>query len=164
MNGERGGTGAVRTRSGRTAPVRRRPTGDDGSAVVEFLGASLLLLVPVVYLVVTLGAVQAATFAVEGAAREAARAAVTSEPHGELVAAAVRLALQDQGVDAVPEVVVSCSADCRTAGTTVTVTVDLRVSLPGVPAVLQGAVPAAVPVGASVTAPVDAFSGRAVQP
>ena len=40
---------------------------------MEFLGVSLVLLVPLVYLVLVLGRIEAATFAVEGAAREAAR-------------------------------------------------------------------------------------------
>ncbi|NKY41663.1 pilus assembly protein, partial [Cellulomonas septica] len=52
---------------------------DDGSAVLEFLGVALVLLLPTVYLVLVLGRLQAATFAVEGAAREAARTAVAAD-------------------------------------------------------------------------------------
>lgn len=137
--------------------------GDEGSAALEFLGAGVLLLVPVVYLVVTLGAVQAATFAVEGAAREAARAAVTSASHevDRRVAAAVALTVGDQGLtpsDVATQV--RCSDDCRTAGTHVTATVEARVPLPGVPEFVRGAVPASIPVSATVTAPVDAYAGR----
>ena len=50
-----------------TAPAPRR--GDAGNAVVEFLGISLILLIPLVYLVLTLAKVQGASYAVEGAAR-----------------------------------------------------------------------------------------------
>ena len=139
-------------------------TGDDtGSAVVEFLGTSLLLLVPVVYLVVVLGAVQGATFAVEGAAREAARAAVTApaDEAGERVDAAVAIAVADHGLtpaDVTAEV--TCSVDCREAGSHVTATVAARVPLPGVPGLVRDAVPTEIPVSATVTAPVDAYAGR----
>ena len=44
-----------------------------GSAVVEFLGVTLVLLLPLVYLVLTLGQIQAAAFAAEAAARESGR-------------------------------------------------------------------------------------------
>ena len=65
---------ALRARLGGLAD-RACSGGDDaGNAIVEFLGAALLLLVPLVYLVLVLGRLQAATFATAGAAREAARA------------------------------------------------------------------------------------------
>lgn len=141
----------------------RRLADDSGSAVVEFLGTTLLLLVPVVYLVVVLSAIQSATFAVEGAAREAARVAVTS-PSADVdrnVQAAVALAVGDQGLPAAAVTTrVECSADCRTPGTHVTAVVEARVALPGVPGFVRDAVPAAIPVSASVTAPVDSYAGR----
>ena len=81
---------------------RARPTGDEGSSVIEFLGLSLVLLVPLVYLVLTLGRLEAATFATEGAAREAARtyvAADGADEGAERAVAAVGIALRDQGFD-----------------------------------------------------------------
>ena len=48
---------------------------DEGSAVVEFIFLSLLLLVPIVYLVLALASVQSAAFAAEAVARDASRAA-----------------------------------------------------------------------------------------
>lgn len=136
---------------------------DAGSALVEFLGATLLLLVPVVYLVIALGSVQAATFAVDTAARESARALTTSEP-AELgrarAEAAVALALQDQGLEGVDvpgALTTACSPDCTTAGSTVTVEVAVEVPLPGVPAFVGDHVPLVVPVHATVTAPVESF-------
>ncbi|MCA1943576.1 MAG: pilus assembly protein, partial [Yonghaparkia sp.] len=47
--------------------------GDRGSASLEFLVAGLLMLVPLVYLILTLGTIQSAALATEGAARQAAR-------------------------------------------------------------------------------------------
>lgn len=142
--------------------TRLRPAGDDGNAIVEFLGAALLLLVPVVYLVLVLGRLQAATFAVDGAAREAARSIVTADDEADAARrtlAAVRLALADQGLDADPAAVtsVSCDRACLEPSSTVTVRVAVAVPLPGVPDWLQGAVPLAVPVSATSTAVVDSF-------
>lgn len=145
---------------------RLRAGGDEsGSAVVEFLGATLVLLVPLVYLVVVLATVQRATFAVDGAAREAARAAVTADADDAAAraTAAVALALDDQGLDpagATDALAVRCEPDCTSPGTTVTVEVALEVPLPGVPGFVQDAVPLAVPVSASVTAPVDDYRSR----
>ncbi|EYR63257.1 pilus assembly protein TadE [Actinotalea ferrariae CF5-4] len=138
---------------------------DAGSAVVEFLGATVVLLVPLVYLVVVLAAVQAATFAVEGAAREAARAVVTAGPTdaGARATAAVAIALGDQGLDpdlAAQALAVRCEPDCTSPGTTVTVEVALAVPLPGVPGFVRDVVPLAVPVSATVTAPVDDHRSR----
>ncbi|NLE72241.1 MAG: pilus assembly protein [Actinomycetales bacterium] len=138
--------------------------GDEGSALVEFLGVTLVLLVPVVYLVLVLGRVQAATFAVDAAAREAARVVVTSAGDrtgtgaDERVAAAVGLALADQGLrDAPTAVDVACAGECLAPGTSVTVTVSVDVALPGVPGWLQEVVPLAVPVSATTTAEVDTY-------
>lgn len=54
--------------------LRARLAEDRGSAMVEFLGAALILLVPLLYLVLVLAQVQSAAFAAEGAARESMRA------------------------------------------------------------------------------------------
>ena len=148
----------------RLAEVRAEPA-DAGNAIVEFLGVALVLLVPVVYLVLVLGSIQAASFAVDGAAREAARAVVTA-PDADIAtqraAAAVALALGDQGFEGDPADVlrVTCSDVCLDPGTTVTVEVALDVTLPGVPGWLQGAVPLSIPVTATATSGVDTYVGR----
>lgn len=56
---------------------------EQGSAVIEFITLGMLLLLPVAYLVLILGRVQAATFAANGAAREATRSYVTAANSGE---------------------------------------------------------------------------------
>ncbi|WP_418277518.1 pilus assembly protein [Isoptericola jiangsuensis] len=144
------------------AAARHRDAADpeEGSALLEFLAGSVLFLVPLVYLVVAVGQVQAAAFAVEGAARESARAVVTADSSDEGVeraAAATLLALEDQGFEADAEDVLdlACSHDpCLTPGATVGVTVRYEVPLPLVPAALQGWVPLAVPVESSHVAAV----------
>lgn len=158
----RHGTGvaaAAATPAGRDHP-------EAGSAVVEFLGGSLLLLVPVVYLVLTLAQLQAGAFAVDGAAREAARALVTTADADDGAARAVAatgLALSDQGLDpalAEDALTVRCTPDCRSPGAAVIVTVQVPVPLPLVPGWLSGAVPLAVPVSATATSTVDPFASR----
>ena len=136
-----------------------------GSAVVEFLGVTLVLLVPIVYLVLVLAQLQAGAFAVDGAAREAGRVFVTSNPdeaHGR-AAAAAGLAFEDQGFtpkDAAAALSITCSeADCHEPGSTVTVAVELDVVLLGVPDVVADAVPLSIPVHSVVTVPVDRFAG-----
>jgi Flp pilus assembly protein TadG len=137
--------------------------GDGGNAVVEFLVLGVVLLVPLAYLALALGRVQAATYAVDGAAREAARAfaAAPDEVTGRRHAlVAVRLALLDQGLDVDPSAAatLTCSADpCLTPGARLTVRVAVDVTLPGVPAVVDEAVPGRVAVASSATGTVDAF-------
>ena len=47
---------------------------DRGSAVIEFIGLGLLLLIPIIYLVITVSRVQAGSFAVVAAAEQAGQA------------------------------------------------------------------------------------------
>lgn len=139
---------------------------DAGSAVVEFVTLGVLLLVPVVYLVLTLGRIQAGAFAAEGAAREAARAFATAadeEQGARRVEAVVRLALHDQGfhdVDPAAATVLECSTSpCLQAESRIHVEVTVDVVLPGVPAFVDAVVPAQVPVTAQAVAVVDRFGG-----
>jgi len=139
---------------------------EQGSTLVEFIGTAVLLLIPLVYLVLTLGRLHAGAFAVDGAAREAARAAVTAPtsqeaaPRARLAAA---IALEDQGFDPAPAqtgdaVRVECSADpCLTPGATVSTTVRTVVPLPFVPAALRHWVPLEVPIESRYRASVDQF-------
>ncbi len=156
--------------TGVLASVRRRirlaGTKDDGSAVVEFVTLGVLLLVPVIYLVVTLGRVQAAVFAAEGAAREAARAFVVAaeeEQGAARAVAVVRVALLDQGFDDVDPgraIEVECETQpCLQPENRVRVRVTVDVVLPGVPAFVDAVIPARVPVSAESVAVVDRFGG-----
>ncbi len=150
------------TRRCRRLVERRAARGDEGSAVVEFVAVTLILLVPLVYLVLVVGRLQAATFAAEGAAREAARVFVASDAPADAAPRALTaagIALADQGLPDDPADVVSiaCSAACLTPGSEVTVDVRLRVPLPFVPRFLRGAVPMEVPVVARRTAVVDEY-------
>lgn len=138
-----------------------------GNAVVEFLGVALVLLLPVMYLVLTVGRVQAATFAVEGASREAARAYVTAPSAADgarLASVAVALAFGDQGFGTAASggaLTLTCSASpCLEPGGEVTAHVRLDVPLPLVPSFVRSAVPLSVPVEARHVASVDEYAGR----
>lgn len=164
-------TGRARRRladAARGVAARLRGGGgqDDGSAVLEFLGVALVLLVPTVYLVLVLGRLQAATFAVEGAAREAARTAVAAEDAQQAAAraaAATGVALRDQGFDDDPAdaLRLTCtSTPCLAPGSRVTARVEVVVPLPFVPTMVRDVVPLEVPVSAERVAPVDTFRAR----
>lgn len=146
---------AARVRGGRAT--------DAGSAVVEFLGVALLLLVPLVYLILTLGRVQAAAFASEAAAREAGRLVVraaTFEEGAARASAAVGLAFADHGIAVAGEQALRlhCELDpCLTPGARIVAEVNAEVDLPGVPAFVQGVVPARIPVSARFVAVADEF-------
>jgi Flp pilus assembly protein TadG len=150
-----------------TRPYRPGRRGDDGgSAVVEFVVLGTLLLLPVVYLVLAVGRIQAGSFAVDGGARAAARAYTTAadDADGQARAqAAVRLALLDQGFggDTGQSLRVECSSPaCLTPQARVSVQVTLDVGLPGVPGFLDRVIPAHVTVRAAHVAVVDAFRAR----
>jgi Flp pilus assembly protein TadG len=137
---------------------------ESGTASLEFLSVGLLLLVPVVYLIVALSALQAGALAVEGAARQAARSFVLAATSAEGAARAERaviLTLADYGVDpATADIAVSCTPEfdsCLHRRSLVTVEVAIRVPLPLVPPVLELDVPLSIPMTATSTQLVSRF-------
>jgi Flp pilus assembly protein TadG len=82
-------------------PTSVPPNRDAGTATIEFVGVTLLLLLPLLYLLLSVFSVQRAAFAVTQAAREAGRAystAPTAATGQERALYAARLAMHDQGV------------------------------------------------------------------
>ncbi len=80
---------------------------DSGAAVVEFVALSVLVLIPVIYLALTIFQIQRSAFGVTQAAREAGRSFATAPSTAEAFArasAAARIAMADQGVDGAPQV------------------------------------------------------------
>ncbi len=150
----------------RTGSARRRITNESGSASLEFITVGVILLLPLVYLVLTMAAIQGAAFAVEGAARQAVRVFVQSGSTAEAAARAeraIRFALADAGLDSLePRVAVSCVPRpdaCLTRLGTVTISVAVTVPLPLLPSVLDVAVPVGVPLHATATEQVSRFWG-----
>ena len=145
---------------------RRKVAGEAGTASLEFVTAGMILLLPMVYLVLTMSALQAGALAVEGAARHAARVYVQAPDTREAEAEAeraIRFALADYGLDpSEASVVISCSprpADCLRRRAIVTITVAVSVGLPLVPSGLTIGGPVTVPLRSSATEQVSRFWG-----
>lgn len=153
-------------RSRRWTDVLHACRDDEGSASIEFITVGILLLVPTVYLVLALSAIQSASFAVEGAARHASRVFVQAAnlPDAQAAASrAVAVTLADYGLDAGgATVTITCApnpADCLTRRGFVTVTISTVVPLPLFPAALDADIPAGVPIDAVSTEQVSRFAG-----
>lgn len=139
---------------------------ENGTASLEFVTAGMILLLPMVYLVLTMSALQAGSLAVDGAARQAVRvyvqAADTREAEAE-AERAIRFALADYGLDSSDaSVVISCApraADCLRRRATVTITVGISVGLPLVPPGLSIDGPLTVPLRSIATEQVSRFWG-----
>lgn len=139
---------------------------DEGNASLEFIVAGLILLAPLVYLIVALGAIQSQALGVEAAARHVARAVSTAADaedaaaRADLVLAAVA---EEYGID--PGAVVlrwECApagVECPSAGATLLLNVSTDVLLPLVPPVLGLDQLASVPVEASAAQKVSRLWG-----
>jgi len=160
------GSGTGDGDAGSAAVSSSRCHGDAGSAVVEFCLLGVLLLVPIVYLVLALGRIQAGAFAAQGAAREAGRAFVTAADEGSArgrADAAAAIAFADQGFSAPSRVgiEVACAASpCLAPDQRVVVRSRVLVVLPGVPSLIDRFFPARVEVTARHVATVDRFRSR----
>ncbi len=114
--------------------THQKPDTESGSAIVEFIFLAVLLMVPVAYLILTVGQVQGGAYAVVGAADQAAKVYVlhTGEPAARQAAEqAVQMAIADMGFDpATAELTISCDGGCLTSGTTVSAHVVLHIELP----------------------------------
>jgi hypothetical protein len=111
-----------------------------GTATVEFVWLTILLLAPFVYVLIAVFDTQRASYAVSAASRSAARAyLMAADPSsGEQRArVAAEVALNDQGV--VADVLISClpsPAECLQPGSSVRVVVRTVQPLPLTPSVL----------------------------
>ena len=146
--------------------LRRQLQGtESGRAIVEFVFLGTLLLVPLVYLIMTLAQVQAAAYGATAAAREAGRAFTTAatEVQGMPRArAAAQVAFMDFGfTDQDASVVIVCDGSpCLRPVARVTATSTIQVRLPFVPAFVGEVIPTTIPVSVTHVATVDRFGGR----
>ncbi len=135
---------------------------ESGTVLVEVTWLAILLLVPLVYVVLSVFAVQRAAFAATAAARAAGRAYVMAPSVAEAGArarAAGEVALADQGVEgAHTSMTVTChpATACLTPGSTVQVAVRAQVPLPLLPPVF-GDQPPSIRVDAEHTVPFGTF-------
>jgi Flp pilus assembly protein TadG len=135
----------------------RRPAGDDGNALVEFSTLAVLLMVPLVYVLLSVFEVQRASFGVTEAARQAGRAYATADDPAQgraRAAAAASLAMRDQGLRCDGCLIGLTGA--LTPDAQVTTTVEHFVRLPLLGSVL-GAGRGGIPVEATHVEIVDRF-------
>jgi len=137
--------------------------GEDGSAAVELVWLGILMLVPILWIVLSVFEVQRGAFAASAAARSAGRAyaLAPTDAEGERRARAVaRQALADQGLEAAPlDVRVTCTPyphDCHRGTSVITVRIATRVDLPLMPDVLGGDQPSFA-LDASHTVPIGQY-------
>jgi hypothetical protein len=129
--------------------VRHRPErGDHGSAIVELVWLGILLLVPLLWIVLSVSEVQQGAFGVTAATRSAGRAYALApdDVSGRQAAEEVaRRALADQGLEDAPmEVTVTCAPyphDCHNGTSVITVRIRSSVELPLLPDALGGGQP-----------------------
>lgn len=113
---------------------------EQGSAVVEMAWLSILLLVPLMWIVLSVFEVQSGAFGTSAAARAAGRAYALAPNHAEgerRAEQAARQALADQGHDDAPlKIEVTCTPypqQCHSGTSVITVRVFSRVDLPFLP-------------------------------
>lgn len=140
-----------------------RSRDDEGSAVVEMAWLSILLLVPLLWIVLSVFEVQSGAFGTSAAARAAGRAyaLAPNDAEGERRAeAAARQALADQGHEDAPlRIEVSCTPypqHCHAGTSVITVRVFTRVDLPLLPDVLGAGEPSFA-LDASHTVPIGQY-------
>lgn len=142
----------------------RRSRREGGTATVEFVWMSLLLLVPLVYVLLAVFDTQRAAYGVSTASRAAALAFLQSPDAaaGERRAqAAARAALDDQGITGA-RVEVAClpsAADCFEPGSSVRVVVRAKQRMPLTPRVL-GSHLGGIEVDSTHTEPYGSFRAR----
>ncbi|GAB3634214.1 TadE family protein [Microbacterium sp. AGC85] len=139
---------------------------DDGSAALEFITVGVILLVPLAYLVITLGAVQESLLGVEAAARHTARVIGQADDVDSAAAnsdAVLASVLEEYGIDqGSVDVSMTCTpavTACPSAGATVIVTVTTRVSLPFVPPIFGLDRAASIPLEAAAAQKVSRLWG-----
>ena len=141
--------------------LRRRD--EDGSAIVEFVWLAILLLVPIVWIVMSVFEVQRGAFGVSAAARAAGRAyalAPTDAEGTSRAIAAARQVMADHGGGDTPVTVqVSCRPfpnNCHSGTSVITVRVASKVALPLLPEILGGDRPSFA-LDASHTVPIGQY-------
>ncbi len=140
-----------------------RQRDESGSALIELSWLAIILIVPLVWVVISVFEVQQGAFATSAAARAAGRAYALApdDATGEARAtAAVRQVLDDQGTPGQrARVRVSCDApggSCHVGTSVITVTVDSGVDLPFFPAIFgRGA--ASFSLDATHTVPIGQY-------
>ncbi len=138
------------------AALRQMARDEGGSAIVEFIFAATVLLIPMIYLILAASQLQAGSYAVVGAADQAAKVFAVAETPVQARAQAheaVNRAMNNFGYSSA-KTSISCDSTCLSPGSVVTVTVELDVPLPFVSEIFDAS---AVSVDSSASQRVDRF-------
>ncbi|WP_345803015.1 TadE family protein [Microbacterium sp. AZCO] len=140
--------------------------GERGSAALEFILVGMLLLVPLVYLVVTLGLIQGQALGADAGARHIARAISTATDESDArdrIHDVLASVVDEYGMDAATvDLDLRChptGAVCPEPGATLVVTLRTRIPLPLVPPVFGLDGLASIPVEATSAQKVSRFWG-----
>jgi Flp pilus assembly protein TadG len=130
-----------------------------GSAVLEFIVIAVAVLMPLVYIVMSIATVHSASMASSQAVREASRAFTMAASPGAAMSSAqqaAQIALANHGFALDPRTLtVQCIGGCLAPGSSVSVALDWPVPLPWLPDTLRGS--AAVRIATAHTLPVDVY-------
>lgn len=141
--------------------MRRRT--QHGSALVEVVWLSLILLIPLVYVLLTLVTVQRSAYGVTEAARAAGRAYVLSPNPAtgwQRAYSAARIAMRDQGIGLpAGDLRIICHptpASCLQPGSSVEIRITFQARLPVIPK-FMGHNPASIAVSARHVEPYGSY-------
>lgn len=114
---------------------------DNGSATVEFIALSVILLIPALYLLVTISQLQAAGYASVAASDQAAKTIAYTDTDAQAESRAIRtvhLTAENYQLNpATTDTTIHCTNNpCSTPGTQITVNVSIDVPLPLIPTFL----------------------------
>jgi hypothetical protein len=136
---------------------------ESGRASLEFLTAAIILLLPIMFLGMSVSSIYNATLAAETAARNAARMFVDEVSLANASAraeSAVVIALANHGIDQPLSLERWCSApSCVAPGSVVTIRVGVQAPLIAPMFLPRSVVPPSVPVFAEATAMVSRYGG-----
>jgi hypothetical protein len=133
--------------------------------MVEFVFLAVLMIVPLFYLVMVMGRLQAGAYAVSAATREAGRAYVTAEiltQASSRAHSAAGLAFANQGFEpGEAKILIVCDGTpCLRPAGRIRITATVLVPMPLVPAFFSGIVPMEIPVSATHVVAADRFGGQ----
>ena len=136
--------------------MNERLRDERGSAIVEFVFSSTVLLIPLVYLILAAALVQGGSYAVSGAADAAAKLFATAGNPAQARARAEQAVAETMHSHGLPaaQTSISCDGQCLAPGSIVTVKVSLQVPLPFVSDMVHASV---VTVDAVASQRVDRF-------
>lgn len=142
----------------------RRHRDDQGSALVELTWLAIILLVPLIWIIMSVFEVQQGAFATSAAARAAGRAYALAPDDAtgeERARAVVRQVLEDQGAPGQQaRVFITCDApggNCHVGTAVITVRVDSGVDLPFFPAIFTELGSPSFSLDASHTVPIGQY-------